>query len=418
MSGFAQWASRGHLKLSLYFLVLSLAVLSLVWWRLELLLPPEDPLRAQLRWLLALAVLLTGGLGWLGVLVQRLRSLPERRRELQDWAERIQQEARRYRELFESSSDLLFLVEHTPPRIVDANAQAREVLGGVLPLTDPVWSALLSESQPGPRELTLQDQTGRPRRVEVRISGSRYRLVSLRDRTREREMERELAIRERLSSIGLFTAGVAHEINNPLEGITNYLKLLENPALDSATRARHLGSVQHGLARIRDLVRELLRFARPERSDARVDLSAAVASALNLVALSERLQSVQVRCEGLQTAVWVTGDSGRLEQVFVNLLLNAGQALGGHGQVVVRADLEPHNHCVHVVIEDNGPGIAPEHLSRLFDPFFTTGDGSGLGLSISYGIVRAHGGSMRAENRSEGGARFVITLPLASDKQP
>jgi signal transduction histidine kinase len=124
---------------------------------------------------------------------------------------------------------------------------------------------------------------------------------------------------------------------------------------------------------------------------------------------------VEVRVTGLERPLVVPGDRGRLEQVLLNLMLNAATAMGGRGRILVRAerdvrgsDGEP---CVRITVDDEGPGIPPEQLSSIFDPFFTTTQGNGLGLSISYGIVRAHGGTLVASNRPEGGARLSIELP-------
>jgi signal transduction histidine kinase len=410
MNPLPAWATRSHLKLTLYFLLLTGAALAGSWWASERM--QTDPERMQRWWLLS--VLALGLLGWLGVLFQRLRTLPARREELRQWAAQVRSDAQRYQELFESSSDLLLLYEAGTLRRIDANARARAVLEGRLPLESEPWPRLLRERPQELQELEVRAADGSLRRMEVRISGSQFLLISLRDRTREREMERELAIRERLSSIGLLTAGVAHEINNPLEGIANYLKLLENPQLSEEARARHLGQVQHGLGRIRDLVRELLRFARPQRGDASIDLAEVIQAARKLVALSEPLRKVEFRFEGFERPCIVTADAGRLEQVFVNLFLNAGHAMQGAGSIRVRILRESAGRAVSVRVEDSGPGIAPDHIQKLFDPFFTTGEGSGLGLSVSWGIVRAHGGTLRAENLPGGGACFVLDLPLSS----
>ncbi len=408
MKGLPRWTTRSHLKLSLFFAAWTLAAWIASRWSWERW--QADPEALWRAWLLI--VLIMGAGGWLGVLIHRLRTLPARRRELEQWAQQVQSDAQRYRELFESSSDLLFLFEAAGLRAVDANARAREVLGGRLPLEEARWREFLKQPEQESREIEIRALDGSLRRMELRVSGSQYLLVSLRDRTREREMERELAIRERLSAIGLLTAGVAHEINNPLEGIGNYLKLLENPELTAEARARHLGQVQHGLARIRDLVRELLRFARPERGHAPVALHEVILAARKLVAVSEPLRRVEFLFEGLELPCRVTADAGRLEQVFVNLFLNAGNAMRGEGRIRVRLEPDPITQRVRVRVEDSGPGIAPEHLGKLFDPFFTTGEGSGLGLSVSYGIVRAHGGALRAENMAGTGAAFVLDLPL------
>src|SRR4029079_8510903 len=132
--------------------------------------------------------------------------------------------------------------------------------------------------------------------------------------SKEKEMERQLQIRERLSSIGLLTAGVAHEINNPLEGIGNYIALLEKKDLDERDRQRYLELVRHGFARIADLVRAVLRFARPAAGEGTADLSGVVDRALKLVAYTDPFKGITVAREVLDASIVVVGDPGRLEQ--------------------------------------------------------------------------------------------------------
>jgi two-component system, NtrC family, sensor kinase len=221
-----------------------------------------------------------------------------------------------------------------------------------------------------------------------------------------------------MSSIGLLTAGVAHEINNPLEGIGNYVSLLERPDLTAEERRRYLELVRHGFQRIGDIVRDLLRFARPRPGEGTAELGVVVESALKLARYSDRTRGVVVEREGFERPLHVVGDPGRLEQLVFNLLLNAGQVLDGAGRVWIRARTA-HDGAglrqLELAVEDTGPGIAPEHIDKLFDPFFTTSGGTGLGLPVSYGIARAHGGTLSAENRAEGGARFVLRLPWPED---
>jgi signal transduction histidine kinase len=129
------------------------------------------------------------------------------------------------------------------------------------------------------------------------------------------------------------------------------------------------------------------------------------------VALSSALKEVALETHGLERPLWLFGDAGRLEQVLVNLLLNAGKAQQGRGRIALRARALPGENALELAVEDSGPGIPPASLARIFDPFFGSGDGAGLGLAVSYGIVRAHGGTIAAENRPEGGARFLVRLP-------
>ena len=425
--------TRGHLKLALYFVVLGLACAygAARWLESACVAGPdgasvgfEDARRIVLSMLFACA-----GLGFLGVFVRRAMVASARAREQEMWVKTVQAESQKYRALFEGSADMLLIVDPRTLAVREGNAPAREQLGAVAEL-----GALLEEPQRAPFAEALRRAQAAPggeqtfpdlclrsaggellfadaRCAPIAIAGEALVLVALRDRTRQRARERELALRERLSSIGLLTAGVAHEINNPLEGIGNYLTLLEQPELPPENRKRYLALVQHGFGRIRDLVRDLLRFARPENSSGRIDLAQVVANASKLVALSTSLKQVRLRTLGLERPLELLGDPGRLEQVLVNLLLNAGKAQQGQGEIVLRARALAGEQALELAIEDCGPGIPPENLTRIFDPFFTSEGGTGLGLSVCYGIVQAHGGTIRAENRPEGGARFVVRLP-------
>jgi signal transduction histidine kinase len=425
--------TRGHLKLALFFAALALAGA----WSAALWMdsaraggPGSDLVRFEdAREIAVTLVVACAALGLLGVLVRRMTVARARAREQALWAERIQAESQKYRALFEGSADMLLIVDPRTEVIREGNAPAREQLGaaaGLELLLEPaqrtaLGQALQRAAAPGGGTQTLSDLSLRAvggrtlvadaRCAPIAIAGEALVLVSLHDRTRQRAMERELAVRERLSSIGLFTAGVAHEINNPLEGMGNYLTLLEQDDLPPEGRRRYLGLVQHGFGRVRDLVRDLLRFARPENSSTRIDLAQVVANASKLVALSASLKEVAIETQDLGQPLWLFGDAARLEQVLVNLLLNAGKAQQGKGSIAVRARSLPAENALELAVEDRGPGIPPENLTRIFDPFFGSGEGVGLGLAVSYGIVRAHGGTIAAENRPEGGARFVVRLP-------
>jgi signal transduction histidine kinase len=261
--------------------------------------------------------------------------------------------------------------------------------------------------------------------VFQRLSARAFRLreaeLDLAREKREREMEEKLRTSERLTSLGLLTAGVAHEINNPLEGIGNYLALLERPGLSDDKRARYVESVRLGFDRIRDIVRDLLSFGRPELERGLVDLAGVVDRARKLAHCSKACARTRIDVRGLEPPLYVPGDAGRLEQVVLNLLLNAGAATQGQGVIGVsarRSDDGAGEPWVELAVEDDGPGIPEGELSRVFDPFFTTTGGTGLGLAVSFGIVRAHGGEISASNRSSGGARFLVRLPAQREVAP
>jgi signal transduction histidine kinase len=240
------------------------------------------------------------------------------------------------------------------------------------------------------------------------------REVRLREARQRQDIEKRLQLAERLNSLGLLTAGVAHEINNPLEGIGNYLALLERQALPEEKRARYLELVRHGFNRIRDIVRDLSAFARPSLAEGTADLSEVVHRAVRLCAYTQDFKEIAVQTEGLDAPLWVRGDPNRIEQVLLNLLLNAAKAMSGKGRVTVRARGAPGDGRVEVEVEDNGPGIPPEHADKIFDPFFSGSGGTGLGLSISYRIVEAHGSQLLADNHPGGGARFRFSLRAAA----
>ncbi|MBK7874755.1 MAG: hypothetical protein IPJ77_03225 [Planctomycetes bacterium] len=419
-------------------------------------------------------------LGFAGVFAHRLTIAKARWKETQDYLARIQRASDRYRALMEGAADKLLVVEPGTGLIREANLRAREALAGGerLPAAGAAEGAAAGVAEGAPsvgqaagvdrprttlRELVLPGDLERldaavreaataggpvslsnlhlhgaggrtivvaARLVGIDLEGGHVVQLALRDVTRQKEMERQLAVHERLSSIGLLTAGVAHEINNPLEGIGNYLALLERPDLPPADRARYLELVRHGFARIGDIVRDLLRFARPKNESGTADVAGVVERALKLVRYTERFQGIEVSLDGLDRSLVVVGDAGRLEQLVFNLLLNAAQAMDGNGTIAIAAraerGAESGERELVLSVDDTGPGIAPEHLARLFDPFFSTSGGTGLGLSVSYGIARAHGGTLAAENRptpggaetgaKPAGARFVLRLPWPEDR--
>jgi signal transduction histidine kinase len=215
-------------------------------------------------------------------------------------------------------------------------------------------------------------------------------------RAQERaQVEQRLAQQDRLSALGLLAAGIAHEVNNPLEGIANWLALGET------------GRVREGLERIRSIARDLLSFARRDPGDGPADVKACVTRALDLARYAEVFRSVDVE-DRVPAALLVSAPPRLLEQVLLNLLLNAGAAMKDSRRVAVEAArMGPR---VRIAVSDSGPGIDEKDLPLLFDPFFTRTKGTGLGLCVSRGMVRACGGELSASNAAEG-AVFTVELP-------
>ncbi|MBI3448808.1 MAG: hypothetical protein HY049_07830 [Acidobacteria bacterium] len=229
---------------------------------------------------------------------------------------------------------------------------------------------------------------------------------------RTRELERQLFHAERLSTVGRLAAGIAHEINNPLEGMANYLGLAKDDLSrgDAAAAERRLGGVREGLERAAGVVRQVLAHADPDTAPkVSLDLRPVVAQALEFVRTRKEFAAIRFESDLAADPLDVQGSATMLGQVFLNLLINACEAQPRGGEVVLRARRERGRAVVEIA--DRGPGVAPEDVGRIFEPFFSTKQSTGLGLSICHSIVRQHGGEIRLSRREGGGTVFRIELP-------
>jgi two-component system, NtrC family, sensor kinase len=223
---------------------------------------------------------------------------------------------------------------------------------------------------------------------------------------------------EKMASLGKLAAGVAHQLNNPLGGITLFTKLvLEDYELPPGAR-EDLSRVLGDAERCRETVKELLEFTRQTRHLMQPhDVNQAISRTLFLLKNQALFQNIIIETQLDPQLPTVTSDSQQLNHMFMNIILNAAQAMEGSGRLTVRTSAVPASGKVHIEIEDTGPGIPPEVLPHIFDPFFTTkdeGKGTGLGLSLVYGIVENHGGQIKASSEPGKGATFVIELPVTS----
>jgi signal transduction histidine kinase len=231
---------------------------------------------------------------------------------------------------------------------------------------------------------------------------------------RLQEAQDQLVQSEKLSSLGRFISGIAHEINNPLSAIVGYSELLagEEPVEDAQELARRIAAQAQRCARI---VRSVLVFARADEAGTQaVSLNDVLEQAVEGTE-HERAEDTRVELALDPALPQVTGDADGIKQVFVNILCNAYQSVAEQGGGTVTATTSTSDGGVLVEIADTGPGIPDEALPRVFDPFFTTkgvGKGTGLGLSVAHGIVVAHGGRIWADNRPRSGARLSVWLPL------
>jgi PAS domain S-box-containing protein len=242
-------------------------------------------------------------------------------------------------------------------------------------------------------------------------------IIVIEDITSRVALEEQLQISEKMASIGLLAAGVAHEVNTPLTGISSFTQMLLEQADPDDPRTKLLEKIERQTFRAAKIVNGLLNLARPAAVEmGPVDVNVVINDVLGLLDHQFKSGRTQVRKElASAPAPIVQGIEFKLQQVFLNLFLNARDAMpkGGWLSIATRFD----HGSVVVEVSDTGSGIPAEELSRIYDPFFTTkalGKGTGLGLSITYGIVQEHGGSISCESAIGQGTRFTLTLPAAA----
>jgi len=238
---------------------------------------------------------------------------------------------------------------------------------------------------------------------------------SLKDRDeRLQKAHEQLTRSEKLAALGEMAAGVAHEINNPLGGILLYSNLVLEEIPENGTARENMQKIIHQTNRCKNIVQDLLDFARaPTGEMLPLQINDIVRVALNLVKDQSMFHGIEVETRFAENLGKVIGDPSRLEEVFLNLFINAADAMkekGGKLKITTTAA----NHGVRVIIKDTGKGIDEAHLPHIFEPFFTTkdpGQGTGLGLSIAYGVIRRHNGFIDAESAPGKGATFIVSLP-------
>ncbi len=236
----------------------------------------------------------------------------------------------------------------------------------------------------------------------------------------QKELEQtqiQLLQAEKMASLGKLAAGVAHQINNPLGGIILFAGLmLEEYDLEKPAR-EDLRRILRDAERCKDTVKELLEFARQTRHEMRpLDINKAIVRTLFLLENQTLFQNIEIVRQLDEDIPPVRGDNQQLNHLFMNIILNAAQAMQGNGKLTVSTKRGPNDKRAHIAIADTGPGIPTDVMPHIFEPFFTTkeeGEGTGIGLSLVYGIVENHGGTIRAVNREPNGTSFFIELPLS-----
>jgi two-component system, NtrC family, sensor kinase len=309
------------------------------------------------------------------------------------------------------------LAELFDPRFVDALRAARvEKPRGAALFKVPLNARKVPEGQPKRllvNATTAPLQAVTPLGAANDIVGTILLIEDVTDRVR---LEEQLQISEKMASIGLLAAGVAHEVNTPLTGISSFTQMLLDGADPADPKTVLLEKIEKQTFRAAKIVNGLLNLSRPGTGDnerAPVDINAVITDVFSLLEHQFGVGKIKVRRELSPDPVVVPGSEHQLQQVFLNLFLNARDAMprGGWLSVVTRIDGD----SVVAEVSDTGSGIPSEHLARIYDPFFTTkaiGRGTGLGLSITYGIVREHQGAIRCDSVIGQGTRFTLTLPL------
>jgi PAS domain S-box-containing protein len=236
-----------------------------------------------------------------------------------------------------------------------------------------------------------------------------------------RVLEQKAQLASRLASVGELASGIAHEINNPLTGVIGYAELLMQEDLPEHVK-NDLEVIHDGARRVADIVKGLLKFARqtkPER--VLVDINEILQVTLHLRAYELETSNIKVTTKLAQDLPLTVADAGQLQQVFLNLLINAEMEMKlVHGKGKLTIKTKAADNKIRICFKDDGPGIAAENLEKIFDPFFTTreiGEGTGLGLSICHGIITEHHGKIWAESQPGNGATFVVELPVIIEEK-
>jgi PAS domain S-box-containing protein len=239
------------------------------------------------------------------------------------------------------------------------------------------------------------------------------RLLIFTDLTERVNLEDQLMQAEKLSSIGLLAAGVAHEVNTPLAVITSNAQMLMRQMDPTDPRARTLDKIIAQAFRASEIANNLLKFSRVGGSEcADLDVNRVITESLSLVEPMLKAARISVHPQLKPSLPPVYGNAGKLQQVFMNLIMNARDALPRGGELTITSDSE--NSSVHVEVSDNGVGIPAEHLNKIFDPFFTTkatSRGTGLGLAVTYGIIQEHSGSIQVDSVVGRGTTFRLEFP-------
>jgi two-component system, NtrC family, sensor kinase len=245
------------------------------------------------------------------------------------------------------------------------------------------------------------------------------RLIIMDDITERVDLESQLSQADKLSSIGLLAAGVAHEVNTPLAVISSYTQMLAKQLQGDPQKSGLLEKITRQTFRASEIVNNLLNFSRTSGTEfTDIDVNKVISDTLTLLEHQFRIAKIHVSSDLTPSISPIQGNAGRLQQVFLNLFLNAKDAMPKGGRLRVATS---NGEMVSIRVSDTGSGIAPEHIHRIYDPFFTTktapkegqARGTGLGLAVTYGIIQEHAGKIRVESAPGTGTTFALDFPLS-----
>ena len=352
-----------------------------------------------------------------------------------------------YQTIFDTANDGIFIHESRSGKILDVNEKMCEMYGytkdeareltigrlskGVHPFTQEKaleWVKKAFSGEPQIFEWVARHKDGRLFPVEVNlkralIGGEERILAIVRDITARKKLEKELIHAEKMAGIGKLAAGIAHEFNNFLAMISGYAQLAKAGTPEDKDRAIDVAEKVSERAKV--IVKNLISFAREDKPEKKpTDIVDVIEEALGPLSTQIKRQGITVK-RRYSPAPLILCDPGQIRQVLFNIILNATQAMAAEGGEL-SIDLRAEDTEVVIKVADTGPGIPEEILEIIFDPFITTkgtiagGDvsGTGLGLSVSYGLIKEHGGDIEAENNAGGGATFTIRLPALTEAPP
>ncbi|MFA6222351.1 MAG: ATP-binding protein [Desulfomonilaceae bacterium] len=351
---------------------------------------------------------------------------------------------KKYRGIFEGSMDMIFVLDDqlsfediNPSGLATLGYDSPSELVGTVSLAEIFFNTsdyeefirdLSVSGSIKDRECRIREKSGLEVLILLSVTGTMSDAVKqksyvgiAKDVTARIRMERQLQQADRLASLGQTAAGVAHELNTPLGIILGYTQLLLRGCNVQDGSHGDLEIIQKQTKNCKRIVQDLLKFSRDSQTKkSYVDLIECFNEVISLLGHQFEKEGVIVKTSFEPDLPKIFADGEKLEQVLVNLMVNAKQAISGNGTIAVTAKIDQEHQGILISVSDNGCGMSPKTAEKIFDPFFTTkpvGVGTGLGLSVSYGIVQAHGGRIEVESKEGVGTTFTVLLPLPDESE-